>query len=67
MFISFFIRLHCAFITSDIIDTTCECLLLQAENGIKDGLNPIELENLILDEFGRCLRQIIDIANNSKS
>ncbi|XP_015793882.1 protein lin-54 homolog [Tetranychus urticae] len=60
-------RLHCAFITNEVIEATCECLMAQADAAEKQGLSQVEVEKLILDEFGRCLRQIIESANNSKS
>jgi len=40
--------------------------LAQAECGGRNKLTQPEIEKLILEEFGRCLRQIIDTANNSR-
>ena len=53
--------------TNDVIETTGECLLAQAEIAQKNGLNQIEIEKLILEEFGRCIRKIIEAANSSKT
>ena len=54
-----------SFITSEVVEATCQCLLAQAEEVEKSGRgNEEEIEGLILEEFGRCLLQIIDIANN---
>ncbi|XP_053209366.1 protein lin-54 homolog [Panonychus citri] len=60
-------RTHCSFITNDVIEATSECLLAQADAAEKEGLSQDEVEKLILEEFGRCLRQIIESANNSKT
>lgn len=63
----FVCRLHCSFMTNDVIETTGECLLAQAENAQKNGLNQVEIEKLVLEEFGRCIRKIIEAANNSRA
>ncbi|KAI1285799.1 Protein lin-54 -like protein [Halotydeus destructor] len=60
-------RLPCAFITNEVIDAACQCLLATAENGEKKKLPYEQIEKLIIEEFGRCLEQIIDCANTTKS
>lgn len=59
-------RLPCSFITPEVIEATCQCLLAQAEQGEKENRSKQGIEALILEEFGRCLTQIIECANKSK-
>jgi len=55
-----------SFVTTDVVEATCQCLLAQAEECEKKGSSDTEMEHLILEEFGRCLVQIIDFAGKSK-
>lgn len=55
------------FITSEVVEATCQCLLAQAEEAERNKVKEENIEGLILEEFGRCLLQIIEIANRSKS
>jgi hypothetical protein len=55
------------FITPEVVEATCQCLLAQAEESEKKGQSEPEIESQILEEFGRCLVQIIDMANKTKS
>ncbi|XP_040580783.1 protein lin-54 homolog isoform X2 [Lepeophtheirus salmonis] len=50
------------FVTNEVISATCQCLLTQAEEAEKNELSESQIEGLILEEFGRCLKQIIDIS-----
>ncbi|XP_023221052.1 protein lin-54 homolog isoform X2 [Centruroides sculpturatus] len=59
-------RLPFAFITQEVVEATCQCLLAQAEDGERSGLPVSTLERLVLEEFGRCLMQIIEYANKTK-
>lgn len=58
--------LSCSFITNDLVDATCKCLIAQAEKSQKLGLNVEETERAIIEEFGSCLSQIIEVANKEK-
>ncbi|XP_076878432.1 spexin prohormone 2 isoform X2 [Brachyhypopomus gauderio] len=46
-------------ITPDVVDATCGCLLMQAEEAEKDGCALSRAEGLVLEEFGQCLTQIV--------
>lgn len=60
-------RLPCSFITSEVVDLTCQCLLAQAEQGEKTGLDLKQIESLVLEEFGRVLTQIIDCSAKNRT
>ncbi|XP_007886033.2 tesmin-like [Callorhinchus milii] len=47
------------FVTCDVIDATCGCLLAQAEEAEKAHHSLSVAEHMILEEFGRCLAQIL--------
>ena len=64
-------------ITPEVVEATCQCLLAQAEEaeraaaasgsaqqGSQEAVAAFErkTERLILEEFGRCLTEIIDIS-----
>ena len=59
-------RLPCMFFTQDIIEATCTCLLAQAEEAEKTNRSTPVAETMILEEFGRCLMQIIQAAAKAK-
>ncbi|XP_014373260.1 tesmin isoform X2 [Alligator sinensis] len=48
-----------ACISWDIIEATCACLLAQAEEAEKEAYSICVAEQTILEEFGRCLSQIL--------
>lgn len=48
------------FITPEIIDSTCACLMAIAAEGEKRKLDDATIEANLLAEFGRCLTKIID-------
>lgn len=50
-------------LTSDIIDSTVECLLSQAEQCQSNNVNDKVAEQMIIEEFGRCLEEIIRLTN----
>ena len=62
----FYLRLPCSFITPEVVELTCQCLLAQAEQGEKSGFDSKQIESLVLEEFGRVLTQIIDCAAKNK-
>ncbi|OTF69146.1 Tesmin/TSO1-like CXC domain containing protein, partial [Euroglyphus maynei] len=51
-------------LTNDILEATTSCLLAQAEEGEFENLKEKNIESLILDQFGECLSQILNLANN---
>lgn len=53
------------FVTTEVVEATCQCLLAQAEEAERENKREEEVEGLILEEFGRCLNQIIDMANKA--
>ena len=53
------------FVTNEVVEATCQCLLAQAEEAERNGQPEVEIEGLIIQEFGRCLSQIIEMANKS--
>jgi hypothetical protein len=59
-------RLPYTFITSDVAEATCVCMLAQAEDAERTRQPPVIHEKVILEEFGRCLMQIIESANRTK-
>ncbi|XP_063166672.1 protein lin-54 homolog isoform X3 [Candoia aspera] len=60
-------RLPFTFVTKDVADATCDCLLAQAEQAEKAGKSKAVAERMILEEFGHCLMRIINSAGKSKS
>ncbi|XP_064193165.1 spexin prohormone 2 isoform X2 [Anguilla rostrata] len=42
-----------------VVETTCVCLLAQAEEAEKEGHTEAQAERMILEEFGQCLTQIV--------
>uniref|UniRef100_T1IXQ6 CRC domain-containing protein n=1 Tax=Strigamia maritima TaxID=126957 RepID=T1IXQ6_STRMM len=59
-------RLPFLFVTPDVIQLTCQCLLAQAEECEKGELDDVNIERKVLEEFGRCLIAIINCANRTK-
>lgn len=55
-----------SFVTQEVVEATCQCLLAQAEEGEKQAKAENDIEKSVLEEFGRCLVQIIDLAGKSK-
>ncbi|XP_053260225.1 protein lin-54 homolog [Podarcis raffonei] len=60
-------RLPFTFVTKEVAEATCDCLLAQAEQAEKAGKSKAVAERMILEEFGRCLMRIINSAGKSKS
>jgi hypothetical protein len=55
-----------SFITQEVVEATCQCLLAQAEEAERLCKTSTETEGLVLEEFGRCLLQIIEYASKAK-
>ncbi|XP_014224287.1 protein lin-54 homolog isoform X1 [Trichogramma pretiosum] len=53
------------FLTDKVVEMTCQCLMAQAEEAEKNMLNEEMSEKLIIEEFGRCLKEIIDSASKA--
>ncbi|XP_055934386.1 protein lin-54 homolog isoform X1 [Argiope bruennichi] len=59
-------RLPFAFVTDDVLEATCLCLLATANDAEKSHASEEEIERLVMLEFGRCLKRIIECANKTK-
>lgn len=59
-------RLPFSFVTDDVVQATCQCLLAQAADAENEGKTPAMIEKMVLEEFGRCLLSIIHTANGTK-
>ncbi len=53
--------------TSDVAEATCQCLIAQAEEAERTRQIEITQERMILEEFGRCLMQVIESANKTRN
>ncbi|XP_032395724.1 protein lin-54 homolog isoform X2 [Etheostoma spectabile] len=56
-------RMPYTFVTKEVLEATCECLLEQAK---KAEQPQVEAERMILEEFGHCLMRIISSAGKAK-
>lgn len=59
-------RLPYTFVTTDVAEATCACLLAQLEEADRLKMPEVVQERMVIEEFGRCLMQIIDSANKTK-
>ena len=59
-------RLPFTLITADVAEATSACLLAQAEEAERLKMPPVVQERMVIEEFGRCLMQIIESANKTK-
>lgn len=62
----FFIRSPCTFITCDVAEAVCSCLIAQAEEAERTRQLDMTTERLILEEFGKCLARVIQSANSTR-
>uniref|UniRef100_A0AAR2IXU7 CRC domain-containing protein n=1 Tax=Pygocentrus nattereri TaxID=42514 RepID=A0AAR2IXU7_PYGNA len=60
-------KLPYTFVTKEVAEATCDCLLEQAEKAELTNQPQALAERLILEEFGRCLRRIISFASKAKT
>ncbi|CAG9812753.1 unnamed protein product [Phaedon cochleariae] len=51
------------FITDDVIEATCQCLLTISDNADENLQDEEVTKSLIIEEFGRCLTEIIDCSS----
>lgn len=54
------------FMTPDVIEATVQCMIAQAEECQKRDLDLQTSERMILEEFGRCLVEIIDFSTKNE-
>lgn len=59
-------RLPFSFITSEVAEATCDCMMAQAEEAVRLAVSPSIAERMVLEEFGRCLKHVISSASRSK-
>ncbi|ESO98620.1 hypothetical protein LOTGIDRAFT_142615 [Lottia gigantea] len=59
-------KLPYTLITAEVAEATCACLLAQADEGERLQMPPVVQERMVIEEFGRCLMQIIESANKTK-
>lgn len=50
------------FMTQDVIEATVQCMIAQAEECEKVGVSKSQGEKMILEEFSRCLQEIIEFS-----
>lgn len=50
------------FMTQDVIEATVQCMIAQAEECEKLGVSKSQGETMILEEFSRCLQEIIEFS-----
>ncbi|MED6293505.1 Protein lin-54, partial [Characodon lateralis] len=60
-------RLPYTFVTKEVLEATCECLLEQAKRAEQTRQPQEEAERMILEEFGHCLMSIISSAGKAKA
>jgi hypothetical protein len=63
----YFFRQPFSFVTTEVVEATCQCLLAQAEEAERKGVAEFESEGMVIEEFGRCLKQIIEIAKKTNA
>lgn len=59
-------RLPYTFVTKEVLEATCDCLLEQAKRSEQTHQPQAEAERMILEEFGHCLMRIISSAGKAK-
>uniref|UniRef100_A0A667WU27 Lin-54 DREAM MuvB core complex component n=1 Tax=Myripristis murdjan TaxID=586833 RepID=A0A667WU27_9TELE len=60
-------RLPYTFVTKEVLEATCECLIEQAKQAELSHQPQAQAERLILEEFGHCLMRIISSAGKAKT
>ena len=59
-------RLPYTFVTTEVVEAACSCLLAQAEEAERLRLPEVVQERMVLEEFGRCIMQVIESANKTR-
>lgn len=57
-------KLPFSYVTKEVVEATCRCLLLQASEAEKANMSQNDTQKLILEEFGNCLLKVIHTASN---
>ncbi|XP_038589732.1 protein lin-54 homolog [Micropterus salmoides] len=60
-------RLPYTFVTKEVLEATCECLIEQAKKAEQTHQPQAEAERMTLEEFGHCLMRIINSAGKAKA
>ncbi|XP_043917286.1 protein lin-54 homolog isoform X2 [Protopterus annectens] len=60
-------KLPFTFVTKEVAEATCVCLLAQAEEAEKMNESKATAERMILEEFGRCLMSVIKSAGKARN
>ncbi|KYM75671.1 Protein lin-54 like protein [Atta colombica] len=55
------------FLTDKVVEITCQCLMAQAEEAERNMLDDETSQRLIIEEFGRCLKEIIESAHKAEA
>ncbi|XP_011505901.1 PREDICTED: protein lin-54 homolog isoform X2 [Ceratosolen solmsi marchali] len=55
------------FLTDKVVEMTCQCLMAQAEEAERNMFDDETSEKLIIEEFGRCLKEIIESAHKAEA
>ncbi|XP_015126769.1 protein lin-54 homolog [Diachasma alloeum] len=55
------------FLTDKVVEMTCQCLMAQAEDAERSMLDEDTSQRLIIEEFGRCLKEIIESAYEAEA
>jgi hypothetical protein len=63
----FFFRQPFNFLTDKVVEMTCQCLMAQAEEAERNMFDDETSEKLIIEEFGRCLKEIIESAHKAEA
>uniref|UniRef100_A0A8C5FZI8 CRC domain-containing protein n=1 Tax=Gouania willdenowi TaxID=441366 RepID=A0A8C5FZI8_GOUWI len=60
-------RLPYTFVTKEVLEATCECLMEKAKRAEQTRQSQAEAERMVLEEFGHCLMRIISSAAKAKT
>ncbi|XP_012278286.1 protein lin-54 homolog isoform X2 [Orussus abietinus] len=55
------------FLTDKVVEMTCQCLMAQADEAERNMLDDETSQRLIIEEFGRCLKEIIESAHKAEA
>ena len=52
--------------TTEVVEAACSCLVAQAEEAERLRHPEVVQERMVLEEFGRCIMQVIESANKTR-
>ncbi|XP_043260075.1 protein lin-54 homolog [Colletes gigas] len=55
------------FLTDKVVEITCQCLMAQADDAERNMFDDETSQRLIIEEFGRCLKEIIESAHKAEA